>query len=448
MCTVENAGDHRLLITYESVTESSFSEVLLTTVLFSREQCYDTNSFSQPLTRDTPLEECGPLENGFTDVGINKGDKCFLDKTYDDSAKPSSNEPPDFKYEFPQAVENSKRLILHNPSEIWGYDGDQLVIGVVVSCHMTHGARFMWFRNGVKIKEGHPLCCLPVNKPGSYTVEVSLGDEREVSDPIEIRPIRLSRTSQSPSGEKVPEEGLHEGTCDGGDAGEQQIMQIGNAAFPAVPMLDKEEITFSEEIGRGSFGVVFKGSWAGTDVAVKVLKLRNARRLQSVIETEVRVHDMIRHPNIVQIMAVSILKNSIYVVSEYINGRNLDEVLFGEGQESTKRTIQGNDKMNVARQISQAVAYLHNLKPPVVHRHIKPANVLVAKGSLITKLCDMGLGKLKTEQSLSRSTAIAGSPSYIAPECVLQKKQATTQSDVWSLACTLLELFTERDCWV
>ena len=110
-------------------------------------------------------------------------------------------------------------------------------------------------------------------------------------------------------------------------------------------------------------------------------------------------------------MAMSILKNSIYVVSEYINGRNLDEVLFDEGEESTKLTIQGNDKMNAARQISQAVAYLHNLKPPVVHRDIKPANVLVAKGSLITKLCAMSLSKLKTEQSLSRSTAIAGSPS-------------------------------------
>lgn len=87
-----------------------------------------------------------PWKKGFTVVGINKGDKCFLDKTYDDSAKPSSNEPPDFKYELPQAVENSKRLILHNPSEIWGYDGDQLVIGVVVSCHMTHGVRFVWLR--------------------------------------------------------------------------------------------------------------------------------------------------------------------------------------------------------------------------------------------------------------------------------------------------------------
>ena len=101
--------------------------------------------------------------------------------------------------------------------------------------------------------------------------------------------------------------------------------------------------------------------------------------------------------------------------------------------------------MNVGRQISQAVAYLHSLNSPVVHRDIKPVNVLVAKGSLITKLRDMGLSKVKTAQSLSHttSTAIPGSPSYMAPECLLQKKQATTQSDVWSLACTLLELFTD-----
>ena len=217
MCTVENVGDHRLLITYESVKESSFSEVVLTTVLFSREQCYDTNSFSEPLTRDTPLEEYDPLKNGFTVLGTQKGDKCFLD----DSAKPLSDEPPDFRYEFPRVGENSKRLILHNPSEIWGYDGHQLIIGVVLSCHMTHGAHFVWYRNGVKIKEGHPLCCLPINEPGSYSVEVSRGDEREVSDPIEIRPISLSRTSQSPSAGKFPKESLHEGTCDGGHAGEQ-----------------------------------------------------------------------------------------------------------------------------------------------------------------------------------------------------------------------------------
>ena len=65
---------------------------------------------------------------------------------------------------------------------------------------------------------------------------------------------------------------------------------------------------------------------------------------------------MIRHPNIVQIMAVPILKNSIYIVSEYIEDLNLDELLFGEDEESKTFTIQSCNKVNVGKQICQAVA--------------------------------------------------------------------------------------------
>ena len=106
----------------------------------------------------------------------------------------------------------------------------------------------------------------------------------------------------------------------------------------------------------------------------------------------------------------------------------------------------------MAKQICQAVAYLHNLKPPIVHRDVKPANVLVANSTHVTKLCDMGLSKLKSAGTLTHqttSTTPPGTPAYMAPECLLQRKKATIamQSDVWSLASTLIELFTEKDCW-
>ena len=95
------------------------------------------------------------------------------------------------------------------------------------------------------------------------------------------------------------------------------------------------------------------------------------------------------------------------------------------------------------------MAYLHNLKPPLVHRDIKPANVLVAEETHITRLCDLGLSRLKSSQSLSQTASIAipGTPSYMAPECLLERKKASVHSNVWSLACTLIELFTEKDCW-
>lgn len=78
----------------------------------------------------------------------------------------------------------------------------------------------------------------------------------------------MSRTSQSPSAEKVPEESLHGGTCDGGQAGKQQMRQKDNVAVAAIPVVDKEKITFCEKIWHSSFGVAFKGSLAGTDVAI------------------------------------------------------------------------------------------------------------------------------------------------------------------------------------
>ena len=133
-------------------------------------------------------------------------------------------------------------------------------------------------------------------------------------------------------------------------------------------------------------------------------------------------------------------------MSELIKGPNLDDLLFSsDDKNDTHFTIQSCNKLHLGNQICQAVAYLHNLKPPVVHRDIKPANVLVDEATQVTKLCDMGLSKLKSVQSVSHttSTGIPGTPCYMAPECLLERKKATVNSDVWSLAVTLIELFTE-----
>ena len=88
------------------------------------------------------------------------------------------------------------------------------------------------------------------------------------------------------------------------------------------------------------------------------------------------------------------------------------------------------------------------LVPPVIHRDIKPANVLFSRQSGVAKLCDMGISKLKEFQTMTKTTSgIPGTPSYMAPECLLQNQKATVHSDIWSLACTLLELYTGKECW-
>ena len=75
--------------------------------------------------------------------------------------------------------------------------------------------------------------------------------------------------------------------------------------------IGKDQITITNEIGRGSFGIVFRRIWSGTDVAIKEIKARNVKRLKNVVETEMQVHTIVRHRNITQIMAVSIEKNHV-----------------------------------------------------------------------------------------------------------------------------------------
>ena len=67
----------------------------------------------------------------------------------------------------------------------------------------------------------------------------------------------------------------------------------------------------------------------------------------------------------------------------------------------------------------------------------------------VAKICDMGISRLKAIQTMDQSSisGIPGTPSYTAPECLLKNEKATVHSDIWSLACTLLEMYTERECW-
>jgi serine/threonine protein kinase len=177
-----------------------------------------------------------------------------------------------------------------------------------------------------------------------------------------------------------------------------------------VPIIEKKDLLYdpkTDEIGRGTgtFGAVYKASWAGTSVAVKQMKVRQMKLITNILKSEVQVHSRIRHPNIVQIMAIAMGKNAIYIVSELVNGANLEDLLFSDEDDGgCPFTIPSDKKTFIGRQIVQAVAYLHNRKPSILHRDIKPANVLVANESYVTKLCDMGLGKIKYAQTTSHVT--------------------------------------------
>lgn len=450
VCTPEWLDSQHILVHYESPSESSYSDEAITICSFSREQCLEIASVNDHTLLGTPLPEFQPPESGFTVSSIEKGSNLYLtkvvqdiDDTYQD---PNGHQASQIQstYEFPMADREQDSLILHHPTEVWGYDNKELVIAVIAS--HPNSALYTWYRNGAVFKEGFNFCCLAVNQEGDYSVKVQCGGQEAVSQVVQIVRFAISPT--------VSAGGSNAQGKTAGDNEKEAPPPPSDSASLGIPFIERSDLKYDpkvDEIGRGTFGAVYKASWAGTAVAVKQMKVRNVKLMQSVLQSEVRVHSKIRHPNIVQIMAVALGKSAVYIVCELVNGANLDELLFWNDEEATSSTftIPDDKKPYVGRQIVQAVAYLHNLKPPILHRDIKPANVLVATGSYVTKLCDMGLGKIKSAQTTARVTTagIAGTPNYMAPECLLQKRKATTKADVWSLACTLVELFTGKDCW-
>lgn len=193
----------------------------------------------------------------------------------------------------------------------------------------------------------------------------------------------------------------------------------------------------------GSFGKVFRGNWLCTDVAVK--QIRRGASVSESIQREAMIHSRLRHPNIVTFMGVSIKKKDVLLVTEFVAGSSLQDII---DEEKEVEGIQG-----LVKDILKGVAYLHEVG--VVHGDIKPANILVSPKLNVAKLCDFGLGRLRQHASMSlvvsqqvdAEPVLEGTPSYMAPEYLLNKKKPVQCSDIWSLGLTLLEFLTLDDAW-
>jgi WD40 repeat protein len=212
------------------------------------------------------------------------------------------------------------------------------------------------------------------------------------------------------------------------------------------------------EVGRGGMGVVYEARQISLDrqVAVKlILAGAHADAAQRArFRTEAQAVARLRHPQIVQIHECGEHDGWPYVVLEYVAGGSLAERLAGRPQPAhlAARLVEG---------LSRAVEHAH--QHGIVHRDLKPENVLLqySEGepptggspgrrppteleSAVPKIADFGLAKcLGPQTGLTRSTAIIGSPSYMAPEQASGRaKQANPAADIYALGAILYEMLT------
>jgi tetratricopeptide (TPR) repeat protein len=212
-------------------------------------------------------------------------------------------------------------------------------------------------------------------------------------------------------------------------------------AAPSGDLPRIEGFRIVRELGRGGMGVVYEARQQSLDrtVALKVLAPHLASDAASIARArrEARVLAHLDHPAIVKVLDVGGELHRHWVAMEFVDGKGLDVVLRERaGAPHTRASLRALVRM-LAR-IADAVAHAH--EAGVIHRDIKPGNILVrADGSAV--LTDFGLAREEDTQALTRHGAITGTPAYMAPER-LTDGIADVRGDVFSLGVTLFESCT------
>ena len=209
-----------------------------------------------------------------------------------------------------------------------------------------------------------------------------------------------------------------------------------------------------DQLGRGGMGRVFKAEHRHMNrvVALKVLSpsVLKGDRARDLFEREVRAIARLVHPNIVTAYDANEAEGRFYLVLEYVDGPNLEQLVRAQGP------LPFNQACDYMRQAAHGLQCAH--KQGMVHRDIKPANLLVQRKDNahdLVKISDFGLARIMTPgveagsgsyagTILTRDNTVMGTPDYLSPEQARNMHKTDIRSDLYSLGCTFHFLLTGR----
>jgi serine/threonine protein kinase len=199
-----------------------------------------------------------------------------------------------------------------------------------------------------------------------------------------------------------------------------------------------DRYVLDREVGRGGSGAVWLGrdELLGRQVALKRIGLPPGASASehARAEREARMAARVNHPNVIAVFDYVDDGQQQWLVTEYVDGTTLARMVRDRGP------LSPDEAAPVLLQAAEALAAAH--RGGVVHRDVKPSNILIAVDGTV-KLSDFGIARGIADASLTQTGLVTGSPAYLAPE-VATGASATTASDVWSFGTTIFHALAGR----
>ena len=195
------------------------------------------------------------------------------------------------------------------------------------------------------------------------------------------------------------------------------------------------------KVGTGAFADIYEAHDAVLDRTVAIKQFRLDRFAYPKIEDlkkrilrEAQVAAQLHHSNIVTTHDIILTDERCVIVMEFVDGVTLEAILEKHGRLGLRDTI------TILSQVADALSHAHQHK--VIHRDVKPANVMVSRSGDV-KVTDFGIAKTEASTNLTASGSILGTPDYMSPEQA-QAGHVDGRSDVFSLGCILYECLSGR----
>jgi eukaryotic-like serine/threonine-protein kinase len=192
-----------------------------------------------------------------------------------------------------------------------------------------------------------------------------------------------------------------------------------------------------ERVGQGGMGTLYLARDPALDrlVAIKVLSADYTNdELRARFSREARSVSRLSHPNIVTIFEYGDFAGQPYIAMEYIAGESVAELI------SRRAPVPLHSKLQMMEDLCAGMAYAHRAK--IVHRDIKPPNLMISAGSGRIKILDFGIAR-SLESGSTRTTQVLGTPSYMSPEQA-KGQSVDYRGDVFAIGAVFYELLAYR----